>query len=272
MIFIIICVPLISIGIAAVLGLKHFDKYKRKLLAQATEERLRQEQYLREREIEIQQQTSLAVTTAVNEAREAAMKHYQSTIPEATLEQLHEHLKANVLMFSRMSRLLSVRVAGVPSGWVGIEWALVPSVPEPLRIVGHCEDKLQFSERAYRGFLTRYFRPGKNHHFRIRAYGEQSSWKAEDELEFIIPMPSEKQWNKLLNPPPPPPPDPLAEAKERVERTAKRITTMDELWEQVRRSGMQAINASDDSEIEKRRRRARLEARLIEEQRKEENP
>jgi hypothetical protein len=88
----------------------------------------------------------------------------------------------------------------------------------------------------------------------------------EDGLTFTIRIPTEDEWKREVNPPPPPPAPPeidqVARRQEKITEKLSIFTVEDEAWERGRLNGHQQIDATNATNDEKKRRKARLDAKI----------
>jgi hypothetical protein len=184
-------------------------------------------------------------------ARELAMQQFGGRI---TAKELERRLKESHLMFTRRGELLSIRVVGVPSGWVAIEWMLDPSLPEALWVKGRRGPTVVFREYAYRGMFTDILKPGEEYKFSLRVYDHDVEV---DCVRFTIKIPSRKQWNRSFAPLPAP-------ATARREREFQRLLPMliDRDHLDMPQGGYEFIDCLKISVVEKKYFKARLHRQL----------
>lgn len=225
------------------------------------ERRREEEEAARRRE---QEQATLA-------ARKAAVVQWQDELSQTTLEQLDQKLKLGMLMFSREGRVISVRVVGVPTGYVTVQWSLDTNLPLALRVVGIKNDRVVFEEYAYQGQFIDLYSRGRSHDFEIHAFDGRTDY--EPNFSFRIRVPTPEQFARTvapaLPPPLPPPVDETALRKERIEKRIAEMAAEDALWLEARKKDYDQIDALPISDAEKRQMKAATDARRIEEREKE---
>jgi hypothetical protein len=225
-----------------------FDRRQRELESEAR--RAKQEN---------SEKTDLAIAEAIRSVREAASERYQSAIPATTLQELEKRLREAQLMFSRSGKVLTVRVAAVPTGWLAIEWMVDPNFREPPRVTGRRNGVKLFVERAYKGMCCDILNRGTEYRFTFHVSGKYTS-EAED-LEFVIKLPTPRQWlRKVIEPGEA---DHLSKREKRITQTVQKITKEDELWEKARRDAHEQIDATQTPDREKQKRKATLDAKII---------
>src|SRR5205807_6155226 len=84
----------------------------------AKEKQEREEEALRQKELALYDQTRQTIAESLRQSRELAIQHYQSKIPAGTAKELEQRLKDSHQMFTRTGKVLSIRVVGVPTGWI----------------------------------------------------------------------------------------------------------------------------------------------------------
>ncbi len=90
----------------------------------------------------------------------------------------------------------------------------------------------------------------------------------EAELAFTVTVPTKAQWKRKVNPTPPPEVAEVDEATERQEAINQKLRVFnleERAWEEGRQAGYRQIDASDAPDIEKRHRKARLDAQIARE-------
>jgi hypothetical protein len=219
-------------------------------------------EFSRKRE-EFEQNAQATVAQAIADVRTAAEERFRGSLSADNLEGVDRKLREAQLMFSRTGRVLTVRVFAVPAGWVGIEWMLDPKVPNPLKVVCRRNGKVVSVEHAYKGLHTDLLLRGKEFTFSLQAF--EGDRQYEDGLEFVVKIPTPGQWERKVGGTPEPPRDDAAERRQKIVEKVKGLAGEDELWENGRREGHQQIDATEAADLEKRRRKARLDAQIAKE-------
>jgi len=206
---------------------------------------------------------------AREERRSRPAEEFQTSILAGTLQEIDRRLRQEQLLFSRSGRVLRVRVVAVPTGWVGIEWVLDAGLPQPLRVVGEKDGLVVFTEHAYRGLYVDTLERGRSYLFQFHAF--DGSRVREPDFKMVITIPTPAQYARNIEAPAAKKPEQAAARKRRITKKAKMIMAEDALWESVRQQGHATIDASNGSDLEKRKRKSFLDAKLAREREKEED-
>jgi hypothetical protein len=217
---------------------------------------------------EFEQNAQATVAQAVADVRTASEERFRGSLVADNLEGVDRKLREAQLMFSRTGRVLTVRVCAVPTGWVGIEWMLDPKVSRPLKVVGRRNGKIVFVEHAYKGLFAEVLVRGREYMYTFEVMDNAAEY--EDGFGFVVKIPTPAQWERKIGGTPEPPRDDAAERRQKIVEKVKGLAGEDELWESGRREGHQQIDATDTVDLEKKRRKARLDAQIAKERDKAE--
>lgn len=223
-------------------------------------------EFCRKRE-EFEQNAQVTVAQAVADVRTAAEERFRGSLAADDLEGVDRKLREAQLMFSRTGRYLTVRVCAVPTGWVGIEWMLDPKVSRPLKVVGRRNGKIVFVEHAYKGVFAEVLVRGREYMYTFEVMDHAAEY--EDGFGFVLKIPTPAQWDRKVGGAPEPRDD-AAERRQKILEKVRGMAGEDELWENGRREGHQQIDATDAADLEKKRRKARLDAQIAKERDKTE--
>lgn len=243
-----------------------FDEKVQQEQAELAKKKRELEREARDQQEEQARQAECALAEAVEDIRRAAEERYRSGIPDGNLDDVDQYLKNVQLRQSHMGRVLTVRVVVLPTGRMALEWALDPTLPYLLQVVGEKNEKTVFVEHAWRGVYPDTLVRGREYVFRLHAYDGNKD--KEDNFRFTVKAPTQKQWDRKVNQ------QRIEGAVEREQRIVKQIEFIeaeDALWEKARQAGHKRIDASDVPEPEKRKRKARLDVKVEEERQCEED-
>lgn len=274
--FALLLVLLVAAAIALLLFLGSVEcKYeerdeKRKKASQAELKRKEAglEAEFRRKHEEFDQNAQATVAQAIADARTTAEERFRGSLAADNLEGVDRKLREAQLMFSRTGRYLTVRVCAVPTGWMGIEWMLDPKVSRPLKVVGRRNGKIVFVEHAYKGVFAEVLVRGREYMYTFEVMDHAAEY--EDGFGFVVRIPTPAQWDRKVGGAPEPPRDDAAERRQKIMEKVKVLAGEDELWESGRREGHQQIDATDAADLEKKRRKARLDAQIAKERDKTE--
>jgi hypothetical protein len=237
------------------------DEAEQHRLAGQRQAALEAEYAQRRRQLEDEARASL--DQAVVQVRDAAQERYQPMISPDGLESLEKRLCDLYTFNSYVGRVLTVRVYCLPTGWVGIEWMLDPNQPMALKVICKRDGYAVFAQHAYKGTWGAVHDRG--HEYRFDFHAMQGSRDLEDGLEFRVKIPDVDQWPEEESDPTPPPKVEEETCEQQIARKLKRFSDEEAAWEQGKQAGYQRIDATDTADAEKKRRKARLDARIAEE-------
>ena len=243
-----------------------FDEKAQEEQAELAKKKRELEREARRQQEEQAREAECALAQAVEDVRQAAEERYRSGIPDGQLEEVDQYLKNVQLRQSHMGRVLTVRVVVLPTGRMALEWALDPTLPCLLQVVGEKNEKIVFVEHAWRGVYPDTLVRGRAYVFRLHAYDGNKD--KEDNFRFTVKAPTQKQWDRKIQE------LRIEGAVAREQRIVKQIEFIeaeDALWQKARSEGHKRIDASNASDAEKRKRKAALDVKLEEERQKEED-
>jgi hypothetical protein len=245
------------------------EKKKREEEQALTAEAKLREDEVRRQQDEAEQAAQLALAQAIQKVRDAAEERYRTALASANLEEMDQRLREAQLIFSRGGRVLTVRVFISPTGWVGIEWMQDPGRPYPLKVVCWRGDEVITIDHLYRGVIGDILVRGRAYVFSFEAFDGKRN--LEPDFQFEVKVPTVKQWKRKVDPAVPKPVvEDEATREQKLVQKAKQIVGDEVLWQKLRKDAHQAIDNSEGSDFEKRRKKGAVDTRLQEVRDKEE--
>ncbi len=233
-------------------------RYHRELLSSRAEEAER------ERKANLRYDEKVAkekLIQAVSRVREESISRFRTELTGDDHDSLDACVKEKQIKFSKSGRVVTVRVAALPTGRVAMEWMLNPTLPRPLTVICQRDCKVVDKQYSYRGECTADLQLGQEYDFTFEAWDGASN--QEDSLQFVMRVPTAQEWNRTITPAPTQAIDEEAERKGKILRAIRKVTGEAEAWEAGMKEAEQRIDASDGSDEEKRKRKASIRANII---------